>query len=339
MRDATNDYPRFQFRPYGDTEQVANLVVDGAPNASTVLTLSHWPGVAQPPGFGADLSAEMAFKYLDGPPPHPAAEFVTNNHFDQDGLVGIHALVAPEVSLEHRPALIDVAAAGDFATYRFRSSARASMAISSYAQSGRSPLGTRVDGPPDEVCALLYEETLPLLLPMITEPDRFRDLWHEDDESLTASETALADGRVTIEKVEAVGLAVVTIGDDSISGGHRFTTGTSDLIHPMALNNATNYYRILLVRGREYLYIDRYETWVQYQSRRVPPRVDLRPLAEQLSGDETGPTTWTAEPPSTLTPQLRSDPQSSLSAVTVRDMVVKHLGEAPPAWDPFAVAS
>ena len=71
--------------------------LDGSPNEGTVLTLTHWPGFPQPEGFHFDLSAEMAFHHLDAPIDHPPAEIVTNNHFDQDGLVGMHALVNPEL--------------------------------------------------------------------------------------------------------------------------------------------------------------------------------------------------------------------------------------------------
>ena len=42
-----------------------NVVIDGSPNENTVLTLTHWPGYPQPSGFHFDLSAEMAFQYLD----------------------------------------------------------------------------------------------------------------------------------------------------------------------------------------------------------------------------------------------------------------------------------
>ena len=125
----------------GDAATAAepNVVVDGSPNDGTVLTLTHWPGFQQPDGYHFDLSAEMAFHYLDEPIDHPVADIVTNNHFDQDGLVGIHALVNPELSLDHRELLIDVASAGDFATFRDRRAARASMVIDAYADADRSP--------------------------------------------------------------------------------------------------------------------------------------------------------------------------------------------------------
>ncbi len=131
---------RFRYAGYPTSAGEANVVVDGSPNEGTVLTLTHWPGYPQPPGFEFDLAAEMAFNYLGQPIDHPPADVVTNNHFDQDGLVGLHALTEPDLSLQHRRLLIDVAAAGDFAIYRDRRAARASMTIDAYADSDRSPI-------------------------------------------------------------------------------------------------------------------------------------------------------------------------------------------------------
>lgn len=328
----------FHFHPYDETEaeNIPNIVVDGAPNRATVLTLTHWPGIAQPPGLGADLSAQMAFAYLDQPPAHAPASAVTNNHFDQDGLVGIHALVDPEGSRAHRDQLIDVAAAGDFATYRFREAARASMVIWAYAQPDRSPLGSAVAGPYPQVCAALYEAVLPLLLPMVREPERFRELWQDEDQQLSASEAALNDGLVTIDEVADIDLAVVRISDDlGLSGGHRFTADVAEFIHPMALHNVTSASRLLLVRGSEHLYLDRYETWVQYRSRSLPNRVDMAPLAASLSEQETGGTTWEAGKPSSLMPRLRPNGPSSIPSRTIEEAVAGHLRAAPSVWDPF----
>lgn len=300
-----------------------------------MLTLTHWPGIAQPAGLGADLSAEMAFRYLDAPPPHEPASVVTNNHFDQDGLIGIHTLVDPDWSQAHREQQVDIAAAGDFATYTIRDSARASMAIWAYAQPDRSPLGSALDAPYPTQCALLYQTCLPLVRTMVTDIDRFRDLWEDEDAVLRRSEQALADGEVTIEEIADIDLALVTI-ETELDGGHRFASDTADIIHPMAINNATDCCRLLLQRGHEYLYIDRYETWVQYRSRSLPRRVDLEPLRTELEAAETGAGTWTCKPPSSLVPTLRSTPApSSLTQAVIRAAVIDHLRSAPPAWDPF----
>lgn len=328
---------RFRYVGYAASASRPNVVVDGSPNETTVLTLTHWPGYPQPAGFQFDLSAEMAFRYLDRPIDHPPAEAVTNNHFDQDGLVGLHALIEPELSLRHRQLLIEVAGAGDFAIYRDRRAARASMTIDAYADADRSPIAAQISGPYDAQCVVLYEETLPLLVSMAVDGERFRELWSDEDAELTASEQAIANGVVTIEEVPNVGLAVVTIPElEPSRSGHRFAGNSFDEVHPMALNNATDCLRLLVVHGRRYQFVDRYETWVQYRSRPTLPRADMRPLADQLGERETGSATWTASAPGSLMPTLRVAEESSLSADVVREMVVSHLRAAPAAWDPYA---
>ena len=326
----------FRFAGYADSSSEPNVVVDGSPNESTVLTLTHWPGYLQPPGFHFDLSAEMAFHYIEHGIDHPHAEVVTNNHFDQDGLVGVHALTEPELAEHHRQLLIDVAAAGDFGIYHDRRAARASMTIAAYADNDRSPLAHRLAGSYDQQCVVLYEETIQLLVPMVVDNDSFRDLWAAEDEELTASERAIAGGVVTIDEVPDVDLAIVAIpvGEQS-RGGHRFASEYFDAVHPMALHNATGCFRLLVFHGRRYQFVDRYETWVQYRSRRPLPRVDMRPLAERLTEAERHSASWTASAPGSLTPTMRVEAESSLDQVVVRELVIDHLRHAAPAWDPY----
>lgn len=328
-----------EFRGYAESVGVPNIVVDGSPNRSTVFALTHWPGYPQPPGFEFDLSAEMAFHYLDSPPEHPPAEVVTNNHFDQDGLVSVHVLVEPDLSLAHRDVLIDVAAAGDFSTYRDRRAARASMAIAAYADEDRSPIADQLTGPYDQQCAVLYEVMLPLLVPMVVDSERFRDLWTEEDENLTVSEHLIESGQVSVEEVGDLDLAIVTVPEqEAAHGGHRFAHETFATLHPMALHNATSCFRLLLLHGREYQYVDRYETWVQYRSRHPLARVDMRPLAQRLTAAEESSATWSAGAPGGLTPTMEVDGHSSLDADIVRRMVIDHLRAGTAAWDPYAAA-
>jgi hypothetical protein len=327
----------FRYSGYTASETEPNVVVDGSPNDNTVLTLTHWPGYPQPSGYQFDLSAEMAFHYLDAPLDHAPAEIVTNNHFDQDGLVGVHALIEPEQSLPHRELLIDTAAAGDFAKYRDRRAARASMTIDAYADVERSPIADRLTGSYDAQCVALYEETIPLLVAIATDNERFRDLWADEDAELTSSEQLIGDGTVTIEDMPEVDLAVVTIPEhEQTRRGHRFAGESFEGVHPMALHNATGRLRLLVVHGRRYKFVDRYETWVQYRSRPTLRRVDMRPLAERLMDSERGSAEWTAAAPGSLTPTMLVRGESTLDADVVRKMVLGHLTASPPAWDPYA---
>jgi len=135
-----------RFVGYDESLAVPNIVVDGSPNEATVLTLTHWPGLVQPAGTDVDTSAEMTFAYLDEPLDHEPAVVVTNNHFDQDGAVGLFCLIDPTAALAHRGLLVDLARAGDFGTYRYRNAARASMTLSAFADPVRSPVVGELTG-------------------------------------------------------------------------------------------------------------------------------------------------------------------------------------------------
>ena len=333
--------PPLRFRPEADAALVPNVVVDGAPNANTVLSLTHWPGFPAPAeGLAADLSAQMAFRYLEeGAGRHHPARVVTNNHFDQDGLVSVFALVDPETALARRTLLEDVAAAGDFATFRDRRAARMSMVVAAYADPVRSPLGTAaLSGPYPEVCGRLYTELLDRLPTLAGDLDGLKDLWGDEDAELSATEAAIASGSVTIEELPHVDLAVVTAPDAApAGGGHRFTRGIVPGLHPMAVHNATDRFRIVQIRGGRYELAFRYETWVQYRSRRPPARPDLVPLAERLNQAETGAARWSADPVDDLTPRLHLEDgqESSLDPDAFLALVVAHLEAAPPAFDPY----
>jgi hypothetical protein len=252
---------------------------------------------------------------------HGDAAVVTNNHFDQDGLVGIYALAAPEAALAARELLIDVAAAGDFGTYRDRRAARIAWVLAHW--------GTTAGAGDPFVDAL---DRLPHLLAHV---DEYRRLWEAEDASLDASEAALAAGSVRIVDEPDVDLAVVRV-DPEVGpwSGSRFVGQRFDGVHPMAVHNGTDRSGIALVHGRRYQYTDRYETWVQYVSHPRRKRVDLRPLAERLTVlDDVA---WRADPASALAPTLAHDAASSLPADTFLGELRDHLAHAPVAWDPFA---
>src|SRR5687768_1250126 len=101
-----------------------SIIVDGYPAEGTVLTLSHWRGSGSPEELADDLSTQIAFRYLDRPDLAVDAEAVSNNHFDEDGLCGIFAVLHPGEALARRDRLIQVASTGDFDTFQDRDMAR-----------------------------------------------------------------------------------------------------------------------------------------------------------------------------------------------------------------------
>lgn len=322
------------FVAYEGLGQTPNIVVDGSGTPATEITLSHWPKSGTPHALKADTSTEIVFNYLAAPRFHVAAAAVSNNHFDEDGLAGIYALIEPDVATAARDLVIDVAHAGDFATYRYRQAARVAFTISAFADPERSPLDRTIfDLPYAEQCAALYSELLPRFGEMVAQTDRFEDYWAAEDQALTESEDALRRGEVTIEERPDVDLAIVRLSESRGS----LSISVEAACHPMAIHNATRCNRILVQQGRRYVFLYRYESWVQLVSRRPMPRVDLTPLADALSADERATAHWEFDGVSAITPRLllSGDGESAIPPETFAARVEAFLATAPPAWNPY----
>ena len=326
------------FVPYAELGGTPNVIVDGSAAASTRLVLSHWPGSPTPSVVADDLSAQIAFRALDHPELFDGLDVVSNNHFDQDGLVSVFALVDPVAALARQVRLVDVARAGDFGTFADRDAARVAMALAAWSAPDRSPLGAAWFGATSDATGALYLELLPRLVDLVDRPEGARQLWEEEDARLERSIAAIAAGTVTIEERPDIDLAVITVDEKADLGATtRFTQTWSSAVHPMAVNNATERLRVLVAHGRRYHLELRYETWVMLSSRSVLPRPDLRPLAEQLTALERDGAVWTADPPGALTPMLGTgEDESSLDRNTLIDELARYLRAAPTAWDPSA---
>ena len=314
-----------RFVPYDDLGRTPNIVVDGAAHEQTGLILSHWPGSGTPPPLLADTSTEIVFNYLERPEFHLAVEAVSNNHFDEDGLIGIYVLCAPDDALARRDLLIDVATAGDFAKFNDRRAARIAFTIDAYSTATASPLGRDFFGRPyPQLCGALYQALLPEVPGMLAHTEDYAELWRAEDALLDESERAVDAGDVVIEEAAEADLAVVRIADGAPC-------------HRMSINNRTGCNRVLTVRGASYGFHFRYESWVQYASRRPPPRVDLAPLATRLTAMERGDARWHADAVDGIRPGLHMSgaSESTIPADRLITLLSEHLRTAPPAWDPY----
>jgi hypothetical protein len=297
-----------QYDQLGDTP---NIVVDGYGTDSTVLTLSHWPGSATPDELKDDLSTQIAFRYLDGKQ-ETTATAVSNNHFDEDGLCGIYAVLNPEDALQRRKQLVDVASAGDFGVFNDRNSARIAFALMSFAEYDASPLAAELKGRPyQRQTAIVYEDLLGRLPEILDHPDRYQTLWQDEDAKLQATEDAIQHGTITIEERPDIDLAVVTASD------------TAPWPHDAAINNRTRRMRVLTMQGHRYVLRYRYETWVVYVSEPVMPRVDLHSLAKALNDEDHG--DWRAGSIDDITPALKRTGESAIAPEHFRVRVEEYL--------------
>ena len=226
-----------RYLPYADAASEPNVIVDGTANDRTLVTLSHWRRSGTPADLMADTSTAIVFNYLDRPDLHVPADVVSNNHFDEDGLVGIYALLEPDAAASRRDLLIDVAQAGDFGVYRSRSAARVAFAIAAHVDPETSPLPRALfDRPAAQVEEGLYRGLLDVLPRLLADVDEYRALWSPEDAALTRTEKLFDDGRIVIEEQPELDLAVVR----GPAGGEW---------HPMAVHTRTAATRLLLVHG------------------------------------------------------------------------------------------
>lgn len=317
-----------RFVPFDELDSSPNIIVDGAAGTGTVLTLSHWPKSGTPAGLKRDTSAEIVFAYLDSPSFQVQAEIASNNHFDEDGLIGIYALLDPATADHHRALLIDSAKAGDFGVYERRDAARIAFAISACADSETSPLPPEIFAMPyPKMTGDLYRQLLEILPKLLTNPADYKKLWEAEDEKLSASDELIEKGMITIEERPSLDLAVVRIPQD-ISLEHA---------HSYALHSRTKCSRLLIVNGQHIEFQYRYESWVQLVSRRPLLRVDLKEFAGELNRQETSQGRWVFDGVDRITPRLhlKGNPTTSLSPDFILNRLEHHLSTGLPVWNPY----
>lgn len=328
-----------RYVPYGKVKEQPNIVVDGAPLSSTVLTLSHWPNNQTPELLKRDTSTATVFAYLDTPELHQDIGIVSNNHFDEDGLFSTFALCEPEVALRHRELLIGGAMAGDFGVFSDRNAVRLCFVIEAFTDKESSPLPRQVFSQCDrQQITTLYLEMLERLPLILDDIDGYRDLWIGQDEFLEESESLIAAGDVGIEEIASSDLAVVSIPAAlPIRKARRYLQTERVPVHPFAIHNATGCNRILRVRNGSFELQYRYESWLQVVSRRPQFRVDLKGLAERLNSLETAAGTWRAEKVTEIVPRLylEGSDRSSIDENVFVDEVREYLSTQPVAWDPY----
>jgi hypothetical protein len=328
-----------RYVPFQEVGDQPNIVVDGAPLRSTVLTLSHWPNNQTPEALKRDTSTATVFAYLDTPELHQPVGIVTNNHFDEDGLFSMFALSQPTIALRYRELLIGGAMAGDFGVFTDRNAVRLCFIIEAFTDKRLSPLPKDVfSGCERQRVAAFFRQMLERLPEILEDVNEYRGYWREQDSNLRQSESLIAKGDVRIEEFPESDLAIVHIpGDLPVMNVRRYLQAERASVHPFAIHNATNCNRIVRIQNGSYEFQYRYESWLQVVSRRPLFRVDLNGLSRRLNSLETAAGTWRADKVTEIVPRLflEGTDRSSITEKTFVEEVQEYLAEQPVAWDPY----
>ncbi len=328
-----------QYVPYQCVGDQPNIIVDGAPLASTVLNLSHWPVNRTPAAVRRDSSTATVFAYLDMAELHQNVPIVSNNHFDEDGLCSMFALCQPSVALDHRALLIGCGMAGDFGVYEDADALRLCFILEAFGDPGVSPLPAETfAGCEQQRVESLYRTMLERLPLLLGDVNAYEALWGAQFEHVEESAELIARGAITIAEYADVDLAVVSIPDDQpLRTVRRYFEPEQAAVHPFAIHNATTCNRILRVTGARYELQYRYESWLQLVSHRPALRVALDGLAARLNAIEGASGTWRCESVTEIVPRLYLEgvEASSIELGRFVDEVCSYLATAPVAWDPY----
>ena len=328
-----------RYCPYSHLGDQPNIIVNGKEQKATVLTLSHWPWNKTPRDLMRDTSTDIVFAYLDSPSHHVDIPLVSNNHFDEDGLLSMYALVDPANAMANRDLMIATSRAGDFAICSDPDAAKLSFILAAYADPEYELLPSEIfTGSAADQVHGLYLAMLTELPTLMSNIPAYQTYWEGELAHWQESERAIIDGKVVIDEIPDLDLAIVHVPKDMpVRTVRRYLQKWQRSVHPFAVHNITQCSRIVWIKGESLEMQYRYESWLQLASRKPLMRVDLESLAEQLCDMETAGGEWVFEGINEVAPRLylKGSCRSSITADDFLQHLCAVLRTSPPAWDPY----
>jgi hypothetical protein len=332
----------YRYVPVSRLAQESHIVVDGAPRPGTVCTLSHWPGTPTPVELWHDVSAGIVQRAVARPSLLPDdVDAVTVDHYDADGVIALAVLCVEGLASDHGPLLVEAARAGDFDVVTVPGAAVVAFALGALGDTDRAAAALGVSPPSPGVDRTAWSVTraLSILPGLVDDPDRYAALWSDERAAFDVSTRGLSEDWVTVEDRPEHDLAVVRVDQSHPdANGARWHDAP---VHRAALHSGTECMRVATVVGGRVEIRYRYESWVRMQSRRPRPRVDLDPVAAELTKAEGAGARWVFDGAGAITGALHlaDATPSTLDPEDVLDRVCSKLDildAGPPAWDPYA---
>ena len=257
-----------------DEQRSKTLCIDGAFKAK--LQLSHWPGNVSPKELKADTSTEMAFNliesekrdhYLDG------IEFISNNHFDSDGILACYVLLHPEYAKHHRKLFIDIATTSDFSEFTNEEALKIDRVISDIDDPEKSIFKDEFNNNNiTEVMHSLSLKTFEKLPDIINNIENYEEHWKDDLIWYEQSQNSFVN---QVSVFSNYGDCYLSIIESSFK------------LHPIAKFSNSKFDNVLSVikQDDEHLYELEYKhhTWHDTNRPAVISRKSFEPLAEKLN--------------------------------------------------------
>lgn len=324
-----NRKSRYGYLPLGYTANMPNISLDSIDNASTLLTLSHWPSNHTPQRYKANLSTQSVFHYLKESGDVEGAQVVTSDHFDLDGLASIYAFLSPASAMKHQQRLIDVARLGDFSRGASSHALKTAYTLNSLAAQVKLP--KNIDA--DTALLHIFKAILPSVEHVLEHTERYEEYYLDGMNHLARSERLLNHPDMMLVEYPDIDLAVfhlpAAISSDQLNDQQPYL-GLSSI----AFHNRTRCGVLAIIHGTVLEVRQRYESWVERISGIPRARRDLSIFAQALQQDEREGGVWRYGGVENIMPALKYEgPDSTRYAAETLLMELRQfLKVAPAAW-------
>lgn len=286
-----------QFVPFAELKKKAAIVVDS--NHPNGLVLSHWRGAPTPESLRDDTSAGIVLNAIRTAIPELELPYVTANHFDIDGFVGVWSLLNPELAMEQEELLRQMALIGDFRELDLNHPlAGEALKLVCWINAKEKELFWPPFGAEEQaesevtLCPKKFDYFLKNFYRVLQDPDWERGSWEDEVGSALLGYREMFNPKTKLSRHPDTGLIVVE---------------TPHPIHYYGLFSRTIGFDIVLscYEHNRYELEYKYTTWVDLASRPTLPRINMAPLAEKLNQLERSGYTWTADSITETGPILR----------------------------------
>ncbi len=219
------------------------ISVDGAFDAK--LQLSHWIGNSSPTELKADTTTEMSFKliensnkekYLDG------IEYISNNHFDADGLLSAFVLLNPDYASQHKKEIINMSITGDFSEFTTEDALKSVIVIESLLEDEKSFFKEKIKNKNySDAIQLVYEEGFKLVPELIDDIDQFEKYWIDEFSFFEESEKSFERQECVVSNYDNLCLSVVEIARP-IHKVSIYKNAKNDIVLAVTKSNDGNIY-------------------------------------------------------------------------------------------------
>jgi hypothetical protein len=286
-----------KFIPFSEVKNNKAIVVDST-HANGVM-LSHWKGAPTPPELRDDTSAAIVLHALRHNLPQLDLPYVTANHFDIDGFVGVWALLNPERALENEELLRQVALIGDFRELDLNHPlAGEALKLVCWVNAKERELfykpfaADEAEVKEAAQCVQKFMYFLREFGRVLQDPDWERGAWEDEVASVLLGYRDMYKPDTEITRNPEIGLVMIE---------------TPHPIHYYALFSRTRGFDMVLTcyERNRYELEYKYTTWVDIASRPTLPRLSMAPLAGRLNQLETSGRRWTHDAITDTGPLLR----------------------------------